>query len=122
MDGRGGWEATSIWRGSKGRVEHVLTINWPNSLGLFYAQFTGFLGFTPNADEWKVMGLAPYGKPSVDLRIFLDADAAPYQVHVDRLMGNGSGPYPTFPPSLGAPPDPRTPMRALPYTLPTPPT
>ena len=69
MDGRGAWEATSIWHGSNGRIEHVQTINWPNSLGLFYAQFTEFLGFTPNADEWKVMGLAPYGKPGVDLSV-----------------------------------------------------
>src|SRR6267378_4512211 len=103
MDGRGAWEATSIWRGSKGRVEHVLTINWPNSLGLFYAQFTGFLGFTPNADEWKVMGLAPYGQPGVDLRMFLETDATPYKVRVDRLIGNGSGPYANFPSFLGAP-------------------
>jgi len=108
MDGRGAWEATSIWRGSKGRVEHVLTINWPNSLGLFYAQFTGFLGFTPNADEWKVMGLAPYGQPGVDLRMFLETDATPYRVHVDRLIGNGSGPYANFPPSLGAPREPES--------------
>ena len=41
-------------------------------LGLFYAVFTGFLGFVPNSDEWKVMGLAPYGKPGVDLSMFLD--------------------------------------------------
>ncbi|HTQ59626.1 MAG TPA: carbamoyltransferase N-terminal domain-containing protein, partial [Candidatus Solibacter sp.] len=34
MDGRGAWEATSIWHGAGGRVEHVLTIPWPNSLGL----------------------------------------------------------------------------------------
>ena len=68
MDGRGAWEATSIWHGSKGRVYPILTINWPDSLGLFYAVFTGFLGFVPNSDEWKVMGLAPYGKPGVDLQ------------------------------------------------------
>jgi len=108
MDGRGAWEATSIWRGSKGRVEHVRTINWPNSLGLFYAQFTGFLGFTPNADEWKVMGLAPYGQPGVDLRMFLETDAGPYKVHVDRLIGNGSGPYADFPASLGSPREPES--------------
>src|SRR5258708_39041130 len=108
MDGRGAWEATSIWRGSKGRLEHALTINWPNSLGLFYAQFTGFLGFTPNADEWKVMGLAPYGQPGVDLRTFLETDAAPYKVHVDHLIGNGSGPYANFPPSLGGPREPES--------------
>ena len=59
----------------------VLTIDWPDSLGLFYAMFTGFLGFVPNADEWKVMGLAPYGKPGVDLSMFIDLHAMPYKVH-----------------------------------------
>jgi len=103
MDGRGAWEATSIWHGSHGRLQHVLTINWPNSIGLFYAHFTGFLGFTPNADEWKVMGLAPYGQPGVDLRMFLEPNASPYRVHIDRLIGNGDGPYANFPVSLGKP-------------------
>jgi len=106
MDGRGAWEATSIWRGSKGRVEHVHTINWPNSLGLFHAQFTGFLGFVPNADEWKVMGLAPYGQPSVDLSAFIDLDTVPYKVHSDRLVGDGSGLYSGWPASLGKPREP----------------
>ncbi len=103
MDGRGAWEATSIWRGENGRVEHVLTIDWPDSLGLFYAQFTGFLGFVPNSDEWKVMGLAPYGQPGVDLSPFIDTKASPYKVHMDRLIGNGSSPYADFPVSLGKP-------------------
>jgi carbamoyltransferase len=66
LDGRGSWEATSLWRGSAGRMEHLLTIPWPNSLGLFYAQFTHFLGFEPYSDEWKVMGLAPYGEPGIN--------------------------------------------------------
>ena len=92
MDGRGAWEATSIWRGSKGRLEHVLTINWPNSLGLFYAQFTGFLGFTPNADEWKVMGLAPFGEPGINLRDFIIPDDNPYKVWSRRLLGRNSAP------------------------------
>ncbi len=35
IDGRGAWEATSLWRGSGGSLEHVFTIPWPNSLGLF---------------------------------------------------------------------------------------
>ncbi len=103
MDGRGAWEATSIWRGENGRVEHVLTIDWPNSLGLFYAQFTGFLGFVPNSDEWKVMGLAPYGQPGVDLSAFIDPQAGPYKIHVDRLIGSGSAPYEDFPTALGKP-------------------
>src|SRR5271165_942612 len=103
MDGRGAWEATSIWRGDNGRVEHVLTIDWPNSLGLFYAQFTGFLGFVPNSDEWKVMGLAPYGQPGVDLSAFIDPQAVPYQVHLHRLIGTGASPYARFPNALGKP-------------------
>jgi carbamoyltransferase len=108
MDGRGAWEATSIWHGSEGRIEHVLTINWPNSLGLFYAEFTGFLGFTPNADEWKVMGLAPYGKPGVDLSCFLDPEAGPYKVHTNRLTGNDGGPYSGWPAALGSPREPES--------------
>ncbi len=103
MDGRGAWEATSIWHGSKGRIEHLQTINWPDSLGLFYARFTEFLGFTPNADEWKVMGLAPYGEPGVNLRAFLEPEASPYKVHTDLLMGDGSGSFSGWPAALGAP-------------------
>jgi len=108
MDGRGAWEATSIWRGSKGRVEHLQTIDWPNSLGLFYARFTEFLGFTPNADEWKVMGLAPYGQPGVDLSAFLEPADFPYKVHVHRLMGDGGKPFSGWPASLGSPREPES--------------
>lgn len=103
MDGRGAWEATSIWHGRNGRIEHLQTIDWPNSLGLFYARFTEFLGFTPNADEWKVMGLAPYGKPGADLSTFLDLTVAPYLVDTARLLGDGSGLFSGWPASLGSP-------------------
>jgi carbamoyltransferase len=113
MDGRGAWEATSIWHGTKGRVYPILTIDWPDSLGLFYAAFTGFLGFVPNADEWKVMGLAPYGKPGVDLSMFLDLHAAPYRVHADRLAGGGSDPYAGWPASLGSPREPESDISEL---------
>jgi carbamoyltransferase len=113
MDGRGAWEATSIWHGSKGRVYPVLTINWPDSLGLFYAVFTGFLGFVPNADEWKVMGLAPYGKPGVDLSMFMDLQAAPYKVHTDRLMGGDGNPYAGWPAALGSPREPESDISEL---------
>jgi len=108
MDGRGAWEATSIWRGSKGRVYPILTINWPDSIGLFYAVFTGFLGFVPNSDEWKVMGLAPYGKPGVDLSMFLDIYACPYEVHTAKLVGNGSNPYADWPMMFGSPREPES--------------
>jgi carbamoyltransferase len=90
VDGRGAWEATSIWHGSGGRLEHVLTIPWPNSLGLFYAAFTEYLGFQPNSDEWKVMGLAPYGQPGADLRDFIALDHGLYRVNAPALLGRGN--------------------------------
>jgi carbamoyltransferase len=93
MDGRGAWEATSIWRGKDGRLEHVLTIPFPDSVGYFYSEFTEYLGFQRNSDEWKVMGLAPYGKAGVDLRAFIDAEAEPYKVHARKLVANGVAPF-----------------------------
>src|SRR5712692_5576776 len=90
MDGRGAWEATSIWRGHDGRLEPVLTIPFPDSVGYFYSEFTEFLGFHRNSDEWKVMGLAPYGKPGVDLSAFIDLKTAPYRIHTRQLAANGA--------------------------------
>lgn len=93
MDGRGAWEATSIWRGQDGRLEQVLTIPFPDSVGYFYSEFTEYLGFQRNSDEWKVMGLAPYGKPGVDLQAFIEPEGAPYKVHARALVANGTGPF-----------------------------
>jgi len=107
MDGRGAWEATSIWYGHTGHLDHVLTINWPDSLGLFYAQFTGFLGFVPNSDEWKVMGLAPYGQPGIDLSPFIDPIDAPYRVRTKALIGDGSQ-FSHFTSLLGSPREPES--------------
>jgi len=90
MDGRGAWEATTIWHGHNGRLEPVLMIPFPDSVGYFYSAFTEFLGFQPNSDEWKVMGLAPYGKPGVDLSPFIDLMAAPYRVLTRQLNANGA--------------------------------
>jgi carbamoyltransferase len=90
MDGRGAWEATSIWHGCNGRLEHVLTIPFPDSVGFFYSQFTEFLGFQPNSDEWKMMGLAPYGKPGIDLSAFIDLKTVPYRVDTRHVAANGT--------------------------------
>jgi carbamoyltransferase len=92
LDGRGSWEATSLWMGRRGRLEPVWTIPWPNSLGLFYAQFTHYLGFQPYSDEWKVMGLAPYGEPGMNLREFIVPDDNPYRVATRLLIGRDGAP------------------------------
>ncbi|MDD5681584.1 MAG: carbamoyltransferase N-terminal domain-containing protein, partial [Candidatus Omnitrophica bacterium] len=52
----------AIFKGNK--IQIVKEIPYPNSLGVFYATFTEYLGFQPNADEWKVMGAAAYGQPA----------------------------------------------------------
>ena len=91
MDGRGAWEASSIWHGHNGRLDHVLTIPWPNSLGLFYAQFTQYLGFVPNSDEWKVMGLAPYGNAGVNLGEFISLNHETYRVNAPLLFERNNG-------------------------------
>jgi carbamoyltransferase len=91
MDGRGAWEASSIWYGHDGHLDHVLTIPWPNSLGLFYAQFTQYLGFVPNSDEWKVMGLAPYGNPGLDLSEFISLNHESYRVNAPLLFERNNG-------------------------------
>ena len=65
---------------SQRTAEHIRTIPWPNSLGLFYATFTQYLGFTPYSDEWKVMGLAPYGVSGIDLNEFIVPNDTPYRV------------------------------------------
>jgi carbamoyltransferase len=85
-DGRGAWEASSIWYGHDGALDLVQMIPWPNSLGLFYAQFTEYLGFHANADEWKVMGLAPYGELGVDLQEFISLDRDVYCVNARGLL------------------------------------
>src|SRR5258708_6458882 len=90
MDGRGAWEATTIWHGHNGRLDPVLMIPFPDSVGYFYSAFTELLGLPPNSDEWKVMALAPYGKPGVDLSNFIDVKAAPYHIHTRQLTANGA--------------------------------
>ena len=63
MDGVGEWATTSVGIGQKHRIDLRKEIHFPHSLGLLYAAFTYYTGFKVNSGEYKVMGLAPYGKP-----------------------------------------------------------
>ncbi len=64
VDGVGEWACTSIGEGSANSIKLLKEVRFPHSLGLFYSAMTQYLGFRVNLDEYKVMGLAPYGKPS----------------------------------------------------------
>jgi carbamoyltransferase len=63
MDGVGEWATTSAWLGEGNNLTPLWEIHFPHSLGLLYSAFTYYTGFKVNSGEYKVMGLAPYGKP-----------------------------------------------------------
>ncbi len=63
MDGVGEWASSSIWIGKGASLEIEKEILFPHSLGLLYSAFTSYLGFKVNSGEYKMMGLAPYGRP-----------------------------------------------------------
>lgn len=62
-DGVGEWTTTAWGKAKNNKLFLTEEIKFPHSLGLFYSVFTQFLGFQINEGEYKVMGLAPYGKP-----------------------------------------------------------
>ena len=63
IDGVGEWSTACIGAGRGNQVDLISEIRFPHSLGLLYSAFTYFTGFRVNSGEYKVMGLAPYGRP-----------------------------------------------------------
>jgi len=63
LDGVGEWATTTCAVGDNNRLEALKQIEFPHSLGLLYSAFTAYAGFKVNSGEYKLMGLAPYGKP-----------------------------------------------------------
>ncbi len=67
VDGVGEWATTTLGYGKGNEIKILKEIHFPHSLGLLYSAITAYLGFKVNNSEYKVMGLAPYGKP-----VFMD--------------------------------------------------
>ena len=63
IDGFGDFTSTMTALGNDNTFKVIKELNYPHSLGIFYTTVTQFLGFPNYGDEYKVMGLAPYGKP-----------------------------------------------------------
>ncbi len=63
VDGVGEWDTTTLGYGKDNKIELIKSIEFPHSIGLLYSTITALLGFRVNNDEYKIMGLAPYGKP-----------------------------------------------------------
>ena len=69
-DGVGEWATTTVAIGKKNNLKIKKEIHFPHSLGLLYSAFTYYIGFKVNSGEYKLMGLAPYGKPNFVDKIY----------------------------------------------------
>src|SRR6185437_2899695 len=81
LDGVGEWTTTALGHGRGNEIRLSRELRFPHSLGLLYSAFTYYCGFKVNSGEYKLMGLAPYGRP-----IYRDAI---YQ-HLVDLRPDGS--------------------------------
>lgn len=63
LDAVGEWATTSYGLGKDNKMELLAEMKFPHSLGMLYSAFTYYAGFKVNSGEYKLMGLAPYGKP-----------------------------------------------------------
>ena len=68
-DGVGEWATTTVAIGKGNKLDIKKEIHFPHSLGLLYSAFTYYTGFKVNSGEYKLMGLAPYGKPIFEDKI-----------------------------------------------------
>ncbi len=94
IDARGESTATLISHGIGNQIHKLEDISVPNSLGMFYAAMTWYLGFKPFFDEWKVMGLSAYGQPRfvTELTDVLRFDQEGYSLNLDYFKFHIKGP------------------------------
>jgi carbamoyltransferase len=72
IDGSGDSQCATVWTGRGSRLDLIHEVEIPHSLGWFYAAITEYLGFDAYDGEYKVMGLAAYGRPNQAFRDALD--------------------------------------------------
>jgi carbamoyltransferase len=77
VDGVGEWATATAGVGRGSSLSIDSEIRFPHSLGLLYSAFTAFLGFEVNEGEYKVMGMAPYGVPRYQDKVWKLIDVAP---------------------------------------------
>jgi carbamoyltransferase len=100
MDGRGDNVSVALWRGEGHRITSLAQWDGTASLGWFYSAVTEALGWRHGSDEWKVMGLAPYGEPQENILagfhpVFQDGQLAKRHDYgaPGRLMDHGVNHY-----------------------------
>jgi carbamoyltransferase len=89
-DAWGDRDSAALAAGGPGGLEILETIGHQNSLGIFYATMTSFLGFHVGEDEYKVMGLAPFGAEGVDLSAFARPTSDGYTVDRTFIRHKGA--------------------------------
>ena len=115
VDGVGERASTTLWDGPMTGLSEVASVDFPHSLGLLYAAITAWLGFAVNDGEYKVMGLAAFGRPTmreeIDSMLLLSPDGGyrldlePFAAFTDPDRAYG----PSLVERLGAPRPPSLP-------------
>lgn len=85
-DNSGDGIGTQVAIGSSNGIEVLERIPRPNSLGMFYGMMTQYCGFVRDSDEYKMMGLAPYGTPQHDLSDILKINQDGFEFNTDYIQ------------------------------------
>jgi carbamoyltransferase len=94
VDGFGDFVSTAWGRGEGKRITIDERVHFPHSMGLFYLAITQYLGFPHYGDEYKVMGLAPYGKPTLveTLReVLKPTEGGRFELGLDHFLHHAEG-------------------------------
>ena len=94
IDGFGDFVSTMMAVGRDREIEVLDRIEFPHSAGLFYTAITQFLGFHKYGEEWKMMGLAPYGKPAYVeqlRRVIHPVDGGRFELNLDYFRHHSEG-------------------------------
>src|SRR6202171_5337703 len=93
VDGFGDFVSSMWGSGNDKRIHVDGEIGFPHSLGIFYTAITQFLGFPHYGDEYKVMGLAPYGKPSMleAMRDIVRVKGGRFTLNLDYFTHHSAG-------------------------------
>jgi carbamoyltransferase len=76
IDGAGEWSTATMGVGRGTKIQIHKELRFPHSLGLLYSAFTAYCGFEVNEGEYKLMGMHPYGKPTMVDKIYELIDVA----------------------------------------------
>lgn len=98
IDAIGEWNTVTVWEGIGNKLRKIKSINYPNSMGLFYSAATHAIGLKPNEEEYILMGMAAYGvsKHTDQLRDLFFSKWDPPYIHMPHNLHRGMRPWLNF--------------------------